>query len=59
MVKVTLNGLGDGLKLEIDPSLLHPQEGKVLNQLVLGAFNQAMAKVKEDLKQEVSQFLPR
>lgn len=41
MVKVTVNGKSDMLKVEIDPQLLNESEKEVLEDLVVAGFNDA------------------
>lgn len=45
MVKVTLNGKFQSKKVEIDPSLLNAEEGDILEDLLVAAYNDAHAKV--------------
>ena len=45
MVKVTLNGKFEAKKVEIDKSLVTPEETDILEDLLLAAFNDAQGKV--------------
>lgn len=45
LVKVTLNGKFAAKKVEIDKSLLIPEEVDILEDLILAAFNDAHSKV--------------
>ncbi len=45
MVKVTLNGKFETKKVEIDKSLVNPEETDILEDLLLAAFNDAQGKV--------------
>ena len=45
MVKVTLNGKFEANKVEIDKSLVNPEETDILEDLLLAAFNDAQSKV--------------
>ena len=45
MVKVTLNGKFEAKKVEIDKSLVNPEETDILEDLLLAAFNDAHGKV--------------
>ena len=44
MVKVTLNGKFEAKKVEIDKSLVNPEETDILEDLLLAAFNDAQGK---------------
>jgi len=44
LVKVTLSGKGAAKRVRIDPSLLVPAEGEVLEDLLTAAINDAKAK---------------
>jgi len=48
MVKVEVNGLGEILKLEIEPSLVEKGEREMIEDLVPAAINQATAKAKQE-----------
>ena len=45
LVKITLNGKFEAKKIEIDKSLLVPEEVDILEDLILAAYNEAHAKV--------------
>ena len=45
MVKVTLNGKFEAKNVEIDKSLVNPEETDILEDLLLAAFNDAQGKV--------------
>ena len=45
LVKVTLNGKFEAKKVELDKSLLVPEEVDILEDLILAAYNDAHAKV--------------
>lgn len=47
MVKVTVNGKGDMLKLELDPSIVNADEKDILEDLILAACNDAKQKASE------------
>jgi nucleoid-associated protein EbfC len=47
MVEVEVNGLGQVLKLSIDPSLVEMKDRELLEDLIPAATNQALAKAKE------------
>ncbi len=56
MVQATLNGKGAVKAVKIDPSLLNPSEGEVLEDLVVAAINDAKAKVDEKMQGEMSKM---
>ncbi|MGI9351691.1 MAG: YbaB/EbfC family nucleoid-associated protein [Rhizobiaceae bacterium] len=61
MVKVTLNGKGVMINLEIDPSLIKEDEGDIVEDLVMAAHNDAKVKVEEETArktQELTAGLP-
>jgi DNA-binding YbaB/EbfC family protein len=62
MVRATANGKRKLLKLDIDESLLTPQDRDMLADLVVAAVNKAMDeagdKAKDHLKQRTSGLLP-
>ena len=45
LVKITLNGKFEAKKIELDKSLLVPEEVDILEDLILAAYNEAHAKV--------------
>ena len=47
MVEVEVNGLGEVLRLSIDPSLVETKDRELLEDLMPAATNQALAKAKE------------
>jgi len=54
MVKVTINGKFEMLKVEIDPLTVDPKETQMLQDLIVAAYNQAASKIQESLKDKVS-----
>ena len=54
MVQVTLNGRGEACKIRIDPSLVVPEDSKVLEDLILLAFNLAKGKVEKAAQEKMS-----
>ena len=56
MIQLTLNGKGDLKKIKIDKSLLTPEEGEVLEDLIVAAFNDARAKVSAHAEQEMQKL---
>lgn len=53
MVKLTLNGKGNLLKLSIDPSIIDKDDKEVLEDLVIAAFNDAKTKVDASFNDEM------
>ena len=53
MVVVTLNGKGEMSGVKIDPSLLKPEEGEILEDLIAAAHADAKAKVEEAMKEKM------
>lgn len=47
MVEVEVNGLGEMVRLTIEPALIERGEREMIEDLVPAAMNQALAKVKE------------
>ncbi|HJN64948.1 MAG TPA: YbaB/EbfC family nucleoid-associated protein [Pirellulales bacterium] len=56
LVEVEVNGLGEMLRLSIDPSLLEKQDLELLEDLVPAAANQAQAKAKEQHAQVLKEL---
>jgi len=56
MVQLTLNGKGDLKKVKIDRSLLDPEEGDVLEDLIIAAFSDARSKVSAHAEQEMQKL---
>lgn len=48
LVTAEVNGLGELLRIEIDPSLIEKQDRELMEDLIPAAVNQALVKVKED-----------
>lgn len=46
LIKVTLNGKGEMLKVAIDPSLMKPDEAEILEDLIVAANQDAKTKVE-------------
>ena len=54
LVHVIINGKGVMKKLKIDPSLIDPAEGEVLEDLIVAAFNDAKTKLEGYTAEEMS-----
>lgn len=50
LVRITLNGKGDVRQVRIDPSLLKPEEGEILEDLVVAAMQDARGKVEAEMQ---------
>lgn len=62
LVKATVNGARQIIKLEIDTDLFKPDDKEMLQDLVVAAVNKALveadAKAKEELKKATQGFMP-
>jgi DNA-binding YbaB/EbfC family protein len=56
MVRVTLGGKGDMKRIQIDRSLVDPNEGEVLEDLIVAAFNDAKQRVEAHVAQEMAKL---
>lgn len=56
MVKVTLNGKGNMLKLSVDKSLVDPEEKEMMEDLIIAAFNDAKGKVESSFNDEMGKL---
>jgi nucleoid-associated protein EbfC len=54
MVRVTINGQMSVTNVEIDPIAVNPADVGMLEDLVLAAMSDAMAKVRDEIQREVS-----
>lgn len=57
LVRVTLSGKGDLRALEIDPSLLKPDEREILEDLIVAAHADAKAKVEAALADRTQEMM--
>jgi DNA-binding YbaB/EbfC family protein len=57
MVTVTLNGKGDLKKVKIDKSVVDPEDVEVIEDLILAAFNDAKAKVEQQVAEETNKLM--
>ena len=53
MVKVTLNGKGTTLRVEIDASLFKPDDKGVVEDLIVAAANDARTKVEQTVQEQM------
>lgn len=56
MVKLTLSGKSDLKRLEVDPSLLKPEDKTMLEDLILAAHADAKAKLEHRLADEMQKM---
>lgn len=54
VVNVAINGKGELLRVKIDQELLNPQEGEILEDLLVAAFNDAKKKQNDDAESSMS-----
>ncbi|WP_208434356.1 YbaB/EbfC family nucleoid-associated protein [Bartonella taylorii] len=61
LVNITLNGKNVITEIEIDPSLLKPEEVEILEDLIIAAYNEAKAKIEiaiEEKTKNITAGLP-
>ena len=56
MVKLTVNGRGATLRVEIDASLFKPDDKGVVEDLIVAAANDARTKVEETVQEQMKQI---
>ena len=56
MVKVTLSGKHVMRSLKIDPSLINPNDGAMLEDLIIAAYNDAKTKVDTYMSEEMTKI---
>ena len=56
MCEVTLNGKGEACGVKIDPSLVSSDNSKIIEDLLVTAFNNAKSKVEEEKRQRLSKL---
>ncbi|MDR1475424.1 MAG: YbaB/EbfC family nucleoid-associated protein [Holosporales bacterium] len=54
MVKLLINGKSELKKIDVDPSVLNPEDAEVLNDLIIAAFNDAKSKLETQLSEKMS-----
>ncbi|PIT69609.1 YbaB/EbfC family nucleoid-associated protein [Bartonella tribocorum] len=52
LVSITLNGKNIITAIQIDPSLLKPEESEILEDLIMAAYNEARAKIDNALEEK-------
>ena len=55
LVKATLNGRGDVLGVKIDASLLKPEDGEMLEDLIVAACNDAKSKAETAMQSKMAE----
>lgn len=53
LVKATVNGKREVISLEIDESLVKPEDREMIQDLVVAAINKALAEVEELAREEI------
>ena len=56
MVTLKANGIGEVISLQIDDDLINMQDREVLEDLMMGAFNEVQRKVKDLAQSEMSRL---
>jgi DNA-binding YbaB/EbfC family protein len=56
LVSVTLNGKGEMRRVQIDKSLIRPEESEVLEDLIVAAHNEAKTKLEAELAQAMAEL---
>ena len=54
MVKIILNGKFEMKKLNLDPSLIDPEDKEVLEDLIVAAYNDAKGKVDDKMQSSMN-----
>ncbi|WP_455479598.1 YbaB/EbfC family nucleoid-associated protein [Bartonella sp. B23] len=52
LVSITLNGQNVITAVQIDPSLLKPEEAEILEDLIMAAYNEARAKIEVAIEEK-------
>ena len=55
LVKVVMNGKGDVRRVNIDPSLMKPEEAEILEDLIVAASADARAKVEAHMQAKMAE----
>lgn len=55
LVKVVLNGKGEVRKVNIDPSLMKPDEAEILEDLIVAASSDAKTKVDSQMQEKMAE----
>ncbi len=57
LVKITINGQLEVLKVEIDPMAVDPNDIQMLQDLILAAFRQASSNLQDTIKEKMGPFM--
>lgn len=57
MVRIVANGRGEVVQIEIEPSLMNAEDREMLQDLVVAATNQALARAREQMQNEMTGLL--
>lgn len=55
-VRVVLTGKGEARKIELDPSVIDPEDKEMLEDLLVAAINNARGKAEEAMQSEMQNF---
>lgn len=58
MVKVVMNGHKNIVSLDIDKEVIDPEDREMLQDLITAAFNDAVSKVDDELKNNMGSAVP-
>jgi len=56
MVNVVISGKGDLKKIDIDPSIVDPEDKEVLEDLIVAAMSDAKSKMETEVNQRMSEI---
>lgn len=57
LVSVTINGKGEMRRIDIDPSLIKPEDKEILEDLLVAAINDARAKADAKMAEETQKLM--
>ena len=57
LVTVVLNGKGEMQRLNIDPSLVKPEDAEILEDLIVAAHNDAKSKIEMRVQEETQKLM--
>ncbi len=57
IVKITMNGRMEITRVQLDPICVDPRDIKMLEDLIIAAHHDAMAKIREQIKEKSGPFL--